>query len=65
MNEVSGRDDLHGRQLRIGIIRRGDLDDVCADEVQAVQTADDGAQLARGPAACFGGAGCGSVSCCC
>lgn len=43
--------------LGIGIVRRRDLDDVGGDEVDAFEASDDGAQFARRPAACFGGAG--------
>ncbi len=45
--------------LGIGIVGRGDLDDVGGDEVDALEAADDGAEFARGPAAGFGGACCG------
>ena len=41
----------HGGQLGIGVVSRGDLDDIGRDEVDALEAADDGAQLARGPAA--------------
>lgn len=47
----------HRRMLGIGIVRRRDLDDVGGDEVDAFEASDDGAQFARRPAACFGGAG--------
>ena len=53
-------DNIHGRQLRIGIISRRHLDDIRADQIQTVQAADDGAEFARRPSACFGGAGAGS-----
>ena len=47
----------HGGQLGVGVVGRGDLDDVSRDEVDALEAADDGAQLARGPAARLGRAG--------
>ena len=43
--------------LGIGIVRWGNLDDVSGDEVDALETTDDGAQFTGGPASCFGGAG--------
>lgn len=42
--------------LGVGVVGRGDLDDVGADQVDAVQAADDGPQLARRPASRLGGA---------
>lgn len=48
----------HGGQLRVGVVRGGDFDNVGCDEVDALQAADDGAQLASGPAAGLRGAGC-------
>ena len=47
----------HGGQLGIGVVGRGDLDNVGRDEVDALEAANDGAQLARGPAARLGRAG--------
>jgi len=47
----------HGRQLRIRVIRRGDLHNVSANNMQAIQTADDGAQLSGGPSARLGRTG--------
>lgn len=47
----------HGGQLGVGVVGRGDLDDVGRDEVDALEAADDSAQLARGPAARLGRAG--------
>lgn len=49
----------HGRVLGIGVVRGRHLDDVGGNEVDALEAADDGTELAGGPAACFGGAGCG------
>ena len=46
----------HSRQLSISIIRGRDFDDIRRDEVQALEATDDGADLARAPAARFGGA---------
>lgn len=46
----------HGRVLSIGIVRRSNLDNVGADEVDAIKTADDGAELASRPTARLGGA---------
>lgn len=47
----------HCGQLRISIIRRCNLDNVGADEVQPVETANDCPQLACGPTSSFGGTG--------
>ena len=41
----------HRRQLRIRVVRGRDLDDIRSDEVDPLQAADDGPQLACGPAA--------------
>lgn len=49
----------HGRVLGVGIICRRHLHDVRRDEVDALEPAQDGAQLAGRPAAGFGRAGCG------
>ena len=49
----------HRRVLGVGVVRRRHLDDVRGDEIDPVEAAQDGAELARGPSACFGGAGCG------
>lgn len=43
--------------LGVGVVRGRDLDDVGADEVDAVEAADDGAELARRPAARLGRTG--------
>ncbi len=45
--------------LRVGVVRGRHFDNVRRDEVDALEAADDGAQLARCPAAGFGRAGCG------
>lgn len=50
----------HSRQLGISIIRGRDLDDISSDDIHALESAQDGAEFAGGPAACFGGARCGS-----
>ena len=51
----------HGRQLGIGIVSRRHLDNISGYEVEAFETTDDGSEFARGPAAGFGGAGCGGI----
>ena len=51
----------HGRMLGIGIICGGHLDDIRRHEVDPVEAAEDGAEFAGGPAACFGGAGGGGI----
>ncbi len=50
----------HCGQLGIGVIRRGNLDDVRRDEVDPLEPPDDGAQLSCGPASGLRRAGCGS-----
>lgn len=47
----------HGRQLGIGVVSGSHLDDVACDKVDALQTANDGTQLASGPAASLRGSG--------
>jgi hypothetical protein len=61
---VQGVGGSHGGQLGVGVVCWSDFDDVGGDEVDALQAADDSAQLARGPAAGLGGAGCGSDCAC-
>lgn len=54
--------DLGPRERRLlagALVRGADLDDVGADEVEALDAAQDADQLARGPAAGLGGAGAG------
>jgi len=46
----------HGRKLSVSVIRRSDLNDVRGYDVEAIETPQDGAQLASRPAACFGSA---------
>jgi hypothetical protein len=46
----------HGRELRVRIIRRGNLNNIGRDDMQAVQASQDGAQLARRPPASLGSA---------
>jgi hypothetical protein len=46
----------HGRKLRVRIIRRGNLNNIGRDDMQAVQASQDGAQLARRPPASLGSA---------
>ena len=46
----------HGRQLRVGIVRRGNLDNIGRNDMQAVQASQDGAQLAGRPPASLGSA---------
>ena len=53
----------HRRVLGVGVVRRRHLDNVGRDKVDAFQPADDRAQLARRPTACFGRAGCGGDCC--
>ena len=56
IQRVRGR---HRRQLGIGVVSGRHLDDIGGHEIDAFEAAQDGAEFARGPAACFGGAGCG------
>jgi hypothetical protein len=44
----------HGRKLRVRIIRRGNLDNIGRDDMQAVQASQDRAQLSRRPSASLG-----------
>ena len=53
---VQGVGGSHGSQLGVGVVCWSDFDNVGGDEVDALQAADDGAQLARGPAASLRGA---------
>lgn len=46
----------HGRVLSIRVVCRSNLDDVSSNEVDAVEAAQDGPELARGPTAGLGGA---------
>lgn len=45
--------------LGVGIISGRDFDNVCGDEVDAFEAAEDRAEFAGCPTAGFGGAGCG------
>lgn len=54
---VQGVGGSHGGKLGIGVVCWSHFDNVGGDEVDALQAADDGAQLARGPAAGLRGAG--------
>lgn len=50
----------HGRKFRVGIVRRGNFDNVRSNEVDAFEATNDGAEFPRRPTARLGGAGCGS-----
>ncbi|KAH9864871.1 hypothetical protein IAQ61_008816 [Plenodomus lingam] len=41
----------HGSKLSIGVIRRGNLNNICRNEVDALKTANNGAEFTSGPAA--------------
>lgn len=45
----------HGGEFGVGVVGRGDLDDVGGDEVDPLEAPDDGAELARGPTPRLGG----------
>jgi hypothetical protein len=45
----------HGSQLSIGVIRRSDFDDIGSDQVDALKTTDDSAELTSSPSACLRG----------
>lgn len=47
--------DLHGRKLSIGVVRRRNLDNVGSDNVEPIESAEDGPELAGGPATGLGG----------
>lgn len=47
----------HGGELGVGVVGRGNLDDIGSDEVDALETADDGAELTGAPATGLGGTG--------
>ena len=47
----------HGSVLSVGIICRRNLDDISSDDVDALQSTEDSAELASRPSTCLGGTG--------
>lgn len=50
---------VHGGKLCVGIISRSDLDNISADEVEAIETTDDSPDLTGTPASSLRGTGSG------
>lgn len=47
----------HSCQLGVGVVCGSDLDDIGGDQVDTLETTDDGAELTGGPATCLGCSG--------